>query len=228
MADIYDIDFQLAAMEILPTHKRTNITEVTNSITKPLNDLNLIFKYFRIGSGAANYSNGPTYTFGQIVKYSRRIYLRNEVTDSYVAGTIPTNAVFWTKILDDFVGVTERVMYGNGKLIMEYALNRAFGTMFRNPPLVSDIYIENINTSDINFFVGEFDTDTGTVSQSDVLSEFYVGEGDFVSTERDFIVYVPLATYNALGSTTTERDSRINSVVDSIKLAGYDYKIQTY
>lgn len=225
---IYDVDYKLAGREILPTHKRTTITEVVDSVIEPLNDMNLLFKWFREGSNAPQYNNASTYTFGSVVKYSRRVYLRNEVTDGYVAGTIPTNTIYFSRILDNFIGLSERVMYRSDKLSMEYALNRAFSTTFNNPPTLSDIYITNVNTSDVNFGVGEIDEATSTVPQSDILSEFFVSENDFVAGETDFIIYVPIAVYTALGSTNTERDSQIQSVVNKIKLAGYIYQIQTY
>jgi hypothetical protein len=225
---IFDINFSKLATEILPTHKRTDITEVTDSIIEPLNDLNIIFKWFREGNTAGQFNPLTVYAFGQVVRYSRKVYLRNEVTDGYSAGVIPTNATYFVRISENFIGIAERLMYRPDKLVLEYALNRIFETTFRDLPLISDIYIENVNTSDVNFGIGEIDTETATVGETDVLSLYFISENDFIAGETDFIVYVPLAVYNALASNNIERTAIMNDVIKKYRLTGYTYQIQTY
>lgn len=225
---IFDVNFSKLAVEILPTHKRTDITEVTDSIVEPLNDLNIIFKWFREGNTAGQYNPATTYTFGSVLKYSRKVYLKNEVTTGYTAGIIPTNTTYFVRISESFIGIAERLMYRPDKLVLEYALNRIFETTFRQPPLVSDIYIQNVNTSDTNFGVGELDNFTSTIGETDVLSLYFISENDFVAGETDFIVYVPLAVFNALASTDVERTAILTDVIEKYRLTGYTFKIQTY
>lgn len=225
---LYDVDFSKVAIDILPTHKRTDIIELTDTVQEPLNDLNVFFKWFREGSTAGQYNNAVTYSFGQVVKYSRKIYVRNEITSGYASGTIPTNATYWDNVSDNFVGVLERIQYRPQKLSLEYALNKAFGTTFNNPPTLSQIYINNVNTTDINFFIGETDADTMPLTETDNTALFFIGETDFIANEADFEIFVPNAVYTALGSTNTERDLVIGTIVDTYKLAGYTYKITAY
>lgn len=225
---IFDVNFSKLAVEILPTHKRTDITEVTDSIVEPLNDLNIIFKWFREGNTAGQYNPATTYIFGSVLKYSRKVYLKNEVTTGYTAGIIPTNTTYFVRISENFIGIAERLMYRPDKLVLEYALNRIFETTYRDLPLVSDIYIQNVNTSDVNFGIGEVDGDTAQIGETDPLSLYFISENDFVAGETDFIVYVPLAVYNALASTDVERTAILTDVIEKYRLTGYTFKIQTY
>jgi hypothetical protein len=225
---LYDVDYSKVAQDILPTHKRTDIVEVTDSLQEPLNDLNVFFKWFREGSSAGQWNNAVSYTFGQVVKYSRKVYVRNEITDGYASGIIPTDSTYWDNVSNNFVGVLERIQYTPQKLSLEYALNKAFGTTFNNPPTLSQIYIQNVNTTDVNLFVGVTDGDTGTIPETDSTALFFIGESDFVAGETDFEIFIPFGVYTALGTTNTERNLVIGTIVEKYKLAGYTYKITTY
>jgi hypothetical protein len=226
---IYNADFRLAAIELLPTHKRgDSFVELTGMMVEPLNDVNVMLNWFVFGNNSAQWDNTISYNFGTAVRYSRRVYLRNENTDGYAAGAIPTDIRYWDLVSSNFLGVIERAMYGNGKLTLEYLLNRHFESTFRQPPLVSDIYIQNINTTDENFGVGELDPFTSVVTEQDSTALYYVSENDFIAGEKDYEIFVPIAVYNALGTTNTERDAVISGVVKIYGLAGYTFKITTY
>jgi hypothetical protein len=226
---IYNVDYDQTSLELYPSHKRRDILlQKIYSLVKPLNDLNLFFQFFREGGSFSAYSGATTYTFGQYIQYQRRIYLRNEVTTDYVAGISPLNSTYWTLILQSFIGADERVKFGPQKIIYEFALNKIFGTTFRQPPAVSDVYIENLNSSDDAFYVGELDTDTAMVAQTDQESIFFVTENDPVSDEKDYAIYVPVAVWTALAPTGTERDAIITSVANKYRLVGYTFEIITY
>ena len=225
---IFDVNFSKLAVEILPTHKRTDIVEVTDSIVEPINDTNIMFKWFREGNTAGQFNPLTVYVYGSVVRYSRKVYLRNEVTEGYSAGVIPTNTTYFVRISENFIGTNERLMYRPDKLVLEYALNRIFETTFRQPPLVSDIYIQNVNTSDVNFGVGELDGFTSQVGETDALNLWFISENDFIAGETDFNVYVPLAVYNALGNTNIERTAIVTDVVKKYRLTGYTFNIITY
>lgn len=226
---IYNVDFDQCAREIYPIEKRKEILlSKIYSLLKPLNDLNLFFQFYREGGTFSAYDAGTVYTFGQYIQYQRRIYYRNEVTTDYGAGISPLNTTYWTKILESFIGASERAKFGPGKLVLEYALNKIFGTVFRQPADgTSDIYIENLNTTDDLFFVGEDDISTAEVSEFDQDAIFFVPEVEAVE-EADYAIYVPVAVWTALAPTSIERNAIITSVANKYRLVGYTFEIITY
>lgn len=226
----YSVDFDITSIELLPVHKRVdNIQNLVYSLAAPLNDLSLIWEYLREGSSAGNYNAGTTYTYGNLVNYQRRVYFRNEETDGYTAGIAPNNTTYFVKILDFQIGLNERIRFANGKLILEYALNRVFGTTFNQPPISSDIYIVRSGGDSDTFVIGETDDDTGTISESDTDADWGIPEVEpSVSAPFDYIVYVPTAVWTALAATSQERDNIILSVLNKYKLFGYTADVQTY
>lgn len=225
---IYDVNFDQCVQELYPTHKRLDVLlKKMYSIIKPVNELNLMFKYFREGGTFAAYNPVTVYTFGQYVQYQRRIYYRNEVTEDYGAGIYPLDSKYWTLILNSFIGSDERVKFGPSKIVLEYALNKIFGTTFNNPPATSEIYIQNLNTTDSLFFVGEIDSVTSTISQSDQDALYLIPQVETVET-YDYAIYIPVAVWTALAATPTERDSIVTSVANQYRLVGYTFKIITY
>lgn len=145
-----------------------------------------------------------------------------------MAGTTPNNTTYWTKVIDNNIGLSERIRFSPQKILLEYALNAIFGTTFNQPPVLPDIYIENNNVDDDNFFIGELDDDTGTIPQTDEQADYFISELDGDLTASDFTVFVPLAIWTALAATSQERDNIILSVVNKFKLFGYNADVQTY
>jgi hypothetical protein len=226
---IYDVNFSITSVELLPTHKRDGkVEDVTISLNAPLNDLSLIFQYLREGSTAGDYNAGTTYVFGEFINYQRRVYFRNEVTDGYVAGITPNTEEYFTKVLDNNIGLDERIRFGPQKIILEYALNRIFATTFNQPPVLSDIYIERNDSGEDGFFVGEDDEDTASAAQVDQYAEWFVAELDGDLSMADYTVFVPVAIWTALAGTSQERDNIILSVVNKFKLFGYTADVDTY
>jgi hypothetical protein len=226
---IYDVNFNTTTVELLPTHKRVEkIQYVLYSLQKPLNDNATFFRWIREGTEAAEYNAGTTYNFADVAAYQRRTYFRNEVTEGYSAGIAPNDVTYWTKVLDNNIGLDTRIRFTTQKILLEYALNVIFGTTFNQPPVLSEIYIEN-NTQDIDdFFVGELDTDTATVSETDQSADYFVNELDGDLSGDDFIIYVPVAVWTALAGTSQERDNIVLTVANNLKLFGYTAEVQTY
>jgi hypothetical protein len=226
---IYDVDYEQTSREIFPTHKRkTKLLALANSITKPLVELNLFWKFFRDGGSFTAYDALTTYTFGQYVSYQRRVYIRNEVIDGYAAGVYPLNKKYWTNILKSSISANERAKFGPSKIVYEYALNKIFETTFRQPPLLSDIYITNLNVTDNAFYVGQLDTATAFVSQTDQSALFFVTQNDPVPNEADYAIHIPVSVWTALAATNVERDAIVSSVANKYRLVGYNFQIITY
>lgn len=226
---IYNVDFNITTVELLPVHKRVdNIENILYSLLKPLNENETFFTWLREGSGAPDYNPATVYVFGETANYQRRSYYRNEFTIGYSAGIAPNNTTYWTRVLDNNIGLSTRIRFTPQKILMEYALNIIFGTSFNQPPALSDIYIENNNTDDSNFFIGQLDIDTANISETDQLADYFIAEIDGNLAASDFTVFVPVAVWTALAATTQERNNIILSVVNKLKLFGYIADVQTY
>ena len=155
-----------------------------------------------------------------------------------------THPYYWVKVQDNFVGANERASYSCEKLIFEYALNRWFKTMFRqpngipedpfgNPSGTSDIYISvNSNTAN-QFFWGQTRSDyyfAPAVNFSDhtIPISTYFSPGNSFQLLSDYTIYMPLAVYNQLSPLSGNRDDVVRAFVDLINPAGSKYDIATY
>lgn len=222
MPDIFDIDYGLQTLEHLPVDKRVepNIS-IGKSLLSGLQWLrDLYLGDYKTGAVVPNYSSG-TYFFGNKVIYNKAVYLciveftNNPPTDSYS----------WQQIQQNFLGVDERVLYNGNKVVYEYALNRWFGTTFRQPNLQSDIYISNNTRPTPVFIVGDNSSDSSS-SFLKTSSEFVI-DSYTISNIKNFTIHVPVAVYNALGA-SADRDRIFRSFADKYCAEGLFYDIQTY
>lgn len=224
-----DVNFFQTAQELSPSFRRieTEIEGINAMFAEPLNDLNLIFKWYREGSTASNFNPATAYNFGDVFRYSKVVYLKNHVTEGYSAGILPTDTRYFTKILNSFVGANERVKYNSSKIVFEYALNKFFETTFRQPPLVSDIYIDRDFSDFTDFWISEIDPPTAKVGLTDT-DTVYVDEDETTRSNYDYVIYIPLAVFNALADNNTTRERVVRSFADKINASGFLYLVQTY
>jgi hypothetical protein len=94
--------------ELLQLNEETSIAHVKNSIRgrykvdvifKSFQDWDLATEYVfndRLNWTADAYSALTVYTSGNLLLYLGRVYEKNAITASYVAGTLPTNTTFFT------------------------------------------------------------------------------------------------------------------------------------
>jgi hypothetical protein len=148
---IYDVDYKQVIKELYPTHKRNDIllSKVYSLFGDNLNLINTLFKYFRDGATCGNWDNITVYNFQSLVVYQRKVYYKNEITDGYVAGVKPADTTYWIKVLDDFIGLSEKIYFGPQDIILEYALNRIFQTTFRQPSQIFDTTVLYTPTSQV-------------------------------------------------------------------------------
>lgn len=159
---IYDFDINTNAVELLPPDKRkfSNI-RLLWSLLSPMQWIrDLVFGSYYEGSNAPAYTAG-TYDYMAQVIYDRKIYMSlfDGNTD------LPTTSK-WMLIQDNFIGVKERILYNAEKLVFEYLLNKEYGTTFRQPPLQSDIFINNLAAVPDGFLVGETEPYCSSVGQT--------------------------------------------------------------
>lgn len=222
---IYDIDFSnKVAPNLLPPDKRFGVNVAWAGILlSPLQYLrDLYFGSYRTGSDAPQWVNTAPYSKYEQVKYNKIIY--ESLIDNN--SDVPTTVATWRVVQINFIGVFERIYYNGQKLVLEYAMNKWFGTVFRQPPNTSDIYITN-NTVPVGVFrVGNVESISSKV-YANTSSEFVINAYDF-NVAFNFTINCPVAVFNALASTDDQREKIFRAFVDKYVPAGVTYNITTY
>lgn len=164
-----------------------------------------------------------TYARKELVKYGKSVFQSNIDGNT----SEPSYDENWTLVSDNFLGSDFRLAIRGEKLVLEYALNIWFDTVFRQPPLVSDIYITTSAIVGIDVFrVGIVEFESSKV-YSTTSSEFVIDAYTF-ATQYNMSINVPLAVFNALGASNNIRESIIRSFSDKYIPAGITYKITPY
>lgn len=224
MPDKYDISYAQQVIELLPPDKRFKnitayLTDCMKSTVQFLRDAFL--GDYRLGSTAPAYVAG-TYGIGQKIIYNKGEYvsLIPNNTDA------PTVISSWYLVFPNFIGVTERQQYNGQKVVLEYALNRWFGTTFRQPGAgLSDIYLSN-NTKSIAVFISGGPNNSSS-TYGDHSTEFSINSYSFANFVN-LTINVPSAVYNALDANPLNRDNIILSFANKYILAGITYTIAVY
>jgi hypothetical protein len=222
MYDIYVIDFSLLWEKLYPPILRQSLHLAWGTVvTKPLQRLrNLAFEDYANGSIATIYDNSTAYSVGDEVYYTNRaVYKCIEAS----TGNLPTDTTYWTRILDNRIGVRERIKYDSRKVLFEYALNRWFDVPSADP----QIYITNNTIYGTAFLLGESGETSSTMAWNSNFQNFYLGNS--YSYESDaFTIYVPLLVFNALDTNNTNRENIIRGFADNYVLSGITYNVLTY
>jgi len=222
---IYDIDFSKTSVQLLPPDKRFKKQVAwINVLMSPLQWLrNLWFGDYINGAVYSDWNNVSTYSKYDRVKYNKSIY-ESLVDDN--TNNNPTDANYWFQVQVNFIGVSERVNYNGQKLVLEFALNKWFGTTFRQPPLVSDIYINNADVIPGVFVVGGVEAISSSVFRTG--SSEVVIDGYTFAAQPNFNIYVPIAVYNALDTGMINNEKIFRNFADKYIPAGLIYSIITY
>lgn len=223
MSTIYDVDMKVLGKQLLPPDKRgTRMQAWINALLSPLQYVrDLYLGSFKDGSTAPQFAAG-SYNKGDRVVYYLSVY------ESLVAGntTLPTDQTKWVRVQQNFIGVSERAQYNGQRLVLEYALNKRFGTQFRQPPLQSDIFISLNARSVAAFRAAGVESISSTVYGSS-SSEFIINNYSF-SAQNNFTINIPLAVYNAIDPTPSNIDGVVRNFVNNYIPAGILYLIATY
>lgn len=213
---IFDINYFAKAIEWMPPFKRFEINvRWVQSLLKPMQYLrDKVLGDYRTGSAypqwvASIYNKGDRVTFKQIVYES----LENANSDA------PPSAK-WVTFLPSFIAVDKRIKFNGQKLVLEYALNQRFGTSFRQPNLVSDIFITTTSFVVVGFVVGE--TEAESSSNGQTMSSDAIGYTYPFQHVSNFTINIPVAVY------ATISEAEVRGFVDKILPAGLNYSIATY
>ena len=123
---------------MLPPDKRfTKTVAFVRALLSPIQWVrDLWFGEYRTGTTAFAWSNVAAYQKYNRVLYNKIVYesLINTNTSN------PTITTSWMIVQSNFIGLSERILFTGVTLTLTYALNKWFGTVFRQPTGVSDIY----------------------------------------------------------------------------------------
>jgi hypothetical protein len=222
---IYDIDYSGVGNQLLPPDKRGNYMRAwVATLLKPLQYLrDLWLGDYRTGSTAAPFLISTTYNTGDRVLFKASVY--ESIVDGNL-GNQPPNIAYWVRVQDNFIGVYERVQYNGNVLLLTYALNKYFGTTFRQPNSVSDIYLQAIPKPQNVFVVGWTERESSTVYANN-STEFIIDSYTF-SNYFNMIIWVPLAVFNALDTVVANREKIVRNFADRYVVAGIIYQVKTY
>lgn len=210
----YDFDIKKASVEHLPPDKRSaNNKSLLWSLLTPLQWIrDLIFGSYFNGATAPAYTAG-TYAYLAQVLYNRQVFM--SLIDGNTDAPTTSN---WMLIQDNFIGVKERILYNASKLILEFALNKQYGTDFRQPPSTSDIYITNLSAVADGFLVGDTEAHSSSVGQT--TSSDAIGSNWTFIYLTHFQINIP----SSLASMTAQIRSYANQYVP----ASIKFTIVTY
>lgn len=215
---IYDLDtIELAYRNVPPDKRHPKIMAFVISLLSGVQVNIDAYQLYREGDDYLPWDSGAAYSIGDIVTYQgvQYISLQNANTNNRPAAS-PT---FWLVTNPNAIGADERIRYQPNKLIFEYALNKHFGSTFRQPPATSDIYITNSAYFNPSFIVGGIESNSSAVyanrSQGVVINDY------FVQLPYSFEINIPAAIYTDLGGT----DSTVRNFADRYVVAGKQYII---
>jgi hypothetical protein len=213
------IDNNIVPDKRTPIHSAWLNALAGNEIQRIHNSLFITYKQY---STATEWIAG-TYLKGQVVNYNKAVFqsLENNNSDS------PSNSTKWKLISENFLGTDFRLMIKGETLILEYAINTWFGTVFRQPPLVSDIFFKTNKTLPLNVFRVAQSERNSSVVYFDKSSEYIVNAYSFAN-QYNSDLNIPIGFYNSLGADDLIRESIVRSFVDKYINVGLTYRIATY
>lgn len=225
MNPLYDISTSQLSSDLLPIDERT--TENKSLLQGLLSGFNYMWTNVRnYMDGADTFEGIGFWSAGTYSEGDKVIYMINgSVYECVVSSTTttPSTSPDWKKVQDLFIGVNESQLFGGGKMQLEYALNRRFDTNYVDPHLgISDIYVTNVINPIQCFYVGGSSNSSWVYSNNS--SQWVYNDYDW-SNITIFTIFVPNATYTALGS---DPEKPIRQFVDRFLPAGLTYSILDY
>jgi hypothetical protein len=234
MVPVLNVDQQV--IELLPGDERTvNSIVLAQSLADDNKQLNRRFQYFMNGSTDFGYWDVTvTYSKGDLVRMLDGEY--ESLANANLANPT-TDSAWWVKVLDSFIGVSESTKFSGKYLNLTWALNRIFGTTFRQPPYpspyggsgtFSDIYVTNRDIVRTSFVM--YPTAAASSKMYPTFSTGFMFNPPAYAGASTFYFYinVPTAVFNALGASADIREATLRSYVDRLVPAGLVYGILTY
>lgn len=217
----YEYTVNLATYRLTPVAKRLPVRlaflECSAIVIQKRRDL--FFNDYLQGNNSAAWSSVTAYSRYDQVNYQNRIYeCRADNTNN-----LPTDPAFWTQILGDFRGANERLKYNDQKLIMDYLLNKWFGTTFKQPADGnSDIWIETTDEIDNSLVMAP---NNNSIAFMPTVNFPLYGMGpSHIFAVTNFIVHYPLAVI----PDSSEQYNQLTFLTNKYKLFGSTPGYQSY
>jgi hypothetical protein len=220
---IYDIDVDFVSANLIPPQlRKPKMLAWLQTLGVELRIVDLLFNMFRISSETSwNAFNGATtYNFNNRVLYTdNSIYMYINTTST--SGNLPSDTNYWVLVQSNFIGVDKRIGANAQKIIFEFTLNR----WFRTP----GIYITNTTTFTTPFVMGTSGALSSSMPINSTFQLQYLGNSyTYTSSLSDYTIFVPVAFFTTLGTSTVNRENAIRNFADLYNLAGMTYTVQTY
>lgn len=218
----YAYDINIASYRLTPVTKRLDVRlSFLECIGAPLQRIrDNFFETYLTGSANLAWDISSSYVKYDRVNYQNKIYECLKDT----TGSLPTDRSFWVLVTGDFRGAVERIKYNCQTIMLEYILNKWFGTTFRQPAIgvPSDIYIVNNSRDSSLFLISENRTFDGIfiaskIAQQEAQAEEWIGETATYSLGANFTVYYPIAL---IPTTTDDRYYQMTSLINKYKIFG--------
>ena len=221
---MYQIDYDVAVENLIVPDKRQPIMVALNKVLAKTVSVShdMLFNTYKSGAILPNWIAG-SYAKGYRVRYGNSIF-QSDIDSNTDEPTFSNN---WILVTDNFLGNDFRLSIRGEKLNLEYALNYWFNTIFRQPPLVSDIYLTTNEVLTVSVFrVGISENESSKV-YANTSSELIVNNYTFLN-QYNLTINIPIVTYNSLALTDDARNSIVRSFADKYINAGITYIINTY
>jgi hypothetical protein len=182
-------------------------------------------------TGLNEYMNGstaPTWIAGTYPVNATVIYNKSEYI-SLINGNsdTPGLTINWYLLNSYFIGINDRVKYNGQITTLTFALNKYFRTTFRQPGAgTSDIYLVSTPNTPKGFISGGGNI-ISSISYLDHSSEVS-NDSQNSTASTNLSVNLPIAVYNTLAATNTDRSSIILSFVNKYIYAGISCQVLTY
>ncbi len=221
-----------------PNYRLPKFLTFVQSLCSGLTWRKEIFDSYRNGDDQSKWNTLVTYDVDAKVFWNFATY--QSLTSGNIGLQPDLNPDKWILRNSSNIGASERVMINGGVLSLTFELNRIFGTTFRQPPwpapydfglgggTFSDIYITNSVTqfsTIVSRTVG-FNKSVSRTKGAGLVSRTIGFTGSI--TSYLYVINVPIAIYNALGSTDAIRTAVMTRFVNIYNPCGLSFKIQPY
>lgn len=227
--------YQLVANQLPYYQQQPNWMALAMALSSPNDRLYRLFVAAMNGSTDLGYWNAATvYQKGDLVRSLQGVY--ESVSDGNV-GNATGDPAYWRQVLESFIGYNERVKYTGRYLTLTYALNRHFGTTFRQPPYpspyggsgtFSDVYITTDAITRITFVSYPDAPSSSTVYPLRSTGFVTVTPAYAAASTFRLTIHMPTAVWSALGADDSIREATVRGIADRYVVAGTTYTIDTY
>lgn len=230
------IDVNTTVTQTLPFSKRlTKWVLFVQSVCFPTKWLNTnVLTGYRGGTGASNYDPAITYDLYNQVIYNYGVW--ESLVSGNTGNTPDASPLQWMKVNDSFIGATERAHFGQGRLQLEYALNRYFQSAFRPPASYSggdyspksDIYLTNDEPAFVSFSVGTDSQPLGAIGIAStnlgIGTDSVIGDANSYS----FTMHIPTGVLENINTDFGIAQTVINNFFQPILISGVRYSVVNY